>query len=526
MGGDTVTRLALALVALATVCAGCAGDTPYGPDPGDDCTGDRCASTGSRAEILAAMDGFADPVATYLRGAVTESGTLPGDYNDVLSGIGEILGCDASTEKSFVVLQNLAFIPKIIFTRCSQSAQLGSRFFMAVPDIDEAGDMNPKLVHLIGWDENAGIYRRYIARADEGGQMRVNVSPEFCLGCHGGPYKLGTWVPLMNEMVEPWSEWNAQPGFGSQLFDEFLAPETRDGPVYRAMTAPGRLDSAADLEPLVRAAMSRVAGARAREREHAADVHRALDLIRPLYCDEHVSFVSELHRTGELPQDAVIDGGLPRLFAMLGYRGTWPWVRGDALRLVPPAPGAETLTLVPVRGQLPIEKALALVARGALSPAQAVRVRALDYAHPVGSGFRCQLYADGRARIEAGAIDDEVAALPADATIASVLPVIYDEIMVLDRDGVRTPLSPPDGADILAIADSTDPDTVAALAAGQISGFGASFEELGDDLQARVDATAEAGFRDGFFAVRRDRACRVMDRYPTAPLYPAPMACP
>lgn len=526
MHASAVGGNALVATALAVLTAGCLSAAPPGVDPVEDCGGDRCDSAASRAEILAALDGFEDPVAAYLRSAVTERGTLEGDYRDILAGVGKVLGCGESTEKSFVVLQNVAFIPKIAFTRCSDDAQRASRFFMVAPDIDETGDMNPQQLHFVGWDDAAGVYRRYMTRAGDSGQMRVSVSPTFCLGCHGGPHQLGTWVPMMNEMVEPWSEWNAEPGFTSQLFDEFLSPKTADGPVYREMTAPGLLDSAEDFAPLIEAAMTRVAGARALERLDAADVDRALALIRPLFCDEHVNFVSEIHQSGELAQAALIDGGLPRLFSMLGYGGAWSWVRGDSLRLLPPGPLDETLTLVPVRGRLPMEKSLALVARGALTPAQAVRVRALDVRHPVMSGFRCRLYAEGRERIAQGALDEAIAALPDDATIADLLPIIYDELMVIENATGRVPLTPPDGADLLLIDDTTDPATATQLAEGQISGFAASFEDLGGLLQARVDAAAAPDFRESFHGTRRARICRAISRYVTAPLYPEPLACP
>src|SRR5688572_21404380 len=114
--------LRASILGFAGVLAGCGNDTASTPA----CTDDRCDVARSRDELLAAVDGHADPMAAYLRLAASERGTLTGDYRDVLAGVGEQLGCDASSERSFVVLSNQSFVPKPILTRCSTDAVAAS----------------------------------------------------------------------------------------------------------------------------------------------------------------------------------------------------------------------------------------------------------------------------------------------------------------------------------------------------------------------------------------------------------------
>ena len=66
-----------------------------------------------------------------------------------------------------------------------------------------------------------------------------------------------------------------------------------------------RLASASDLEPIVRAGVNRFVGARLKARLAAADLSVARELLRPLFCDETVNFVSEVHGSGELRTSAL-----------------------------------------------------------------------------------------------------------------------------------------------------------------------------------------------------------------------------
>jgi hypothetical protein len=509
----------LALLALAVVMACQASEEPL-----PQCVGDQCESAGSRDELLVELEGHGDPIAAFLRDAASPSGTLIGSYREVIDGIGDELGCARETEKSFVVLSNAGFIPKTVFTRCSDDPQLASRFFMAVPALHDGVDgvdVDPQDLHLSAWDEEAGTYRTYSTRPRPDGEMGVNVSPDFCLGCHGGPQQLGYWQPLMNEMTNPWSGWNAEPGFESQLFDELLDPDIADAPVYQEITGDDVLDSASNLEPIIRAGIERVNASRVLARQRAAELAGALALVRPLFCDETVNFVSEVHGGGELRSSALVDPALSAHYQSLGLDGGWSWMADTNIRLDPAPSQWEALTLVPVRGESTAAVELSLVSRGVLTAAQAVRVRALDWTRPVLSELRCDLFRRAAARIETGALDAALADLPGDATTADLIPAVYDEVMRLEAGGELVDLVPPGGADVVAVADAFDQATADALAAGDLAALAVTFEELGDLVEAQVDAAD----RDLVRAARDTRACRVADEFPIAPIYPD-LDCP
>jgi hypothetical protein len=491
---------------LPLVLVGCA-------DPAEprDCRDDRCEAAGSRDELLAALDGFSDPMARWLREAATERGTLVGDYRAVLDGVGAELGCDIDSEASFVVLSNDRFIPKPILTRCAGDAVAASQFLVAMVG-DEAG-IDRTQVHVASWDGEAGVYRRYATHPTDAGELAVNVQPGFCLGCHAGPERLTVWVPLMNEMSSPWSNWNAQPGFTSQLFDEHLAAHHAADPTYREIAE--RLDSAASFEPIVRAGIARVTGARLKQRLGPADVARAAELVRPLFCDESLNYVSEVHASGELRSHAIIDDAMRGLYRTLGVDGGWMWLRDTRLAL--PPPGAQRpVRLIPVRGEATVQAELGLVARGALDPLDALRVRALDWTHPVQSELRCQLFRSAAPRL---------AALDASglATTAELIPLVLDEILTLEIAGRRVPLRATRG-ELIAIPDATDPTAAAALAKGELEGFETSALALGAAIEAHVAGFMGVGGRGQLARERDRRACRALAD-PTAPEF-GELSCP
>lgn len=495
-------------VLLATAC---------GLEQPRECASDRCEMAGSKDELLASLDGYNDPVARFLRDTVSDEGTLAGDYRVILDGVGDQLGCDAETEKSFVVLSNQAYAPKPIVTRCANDALGASQFFGAMVARPDGSGIDGKQMHLASWDADAGAYRRYATAETADGSMAINVAPEFCLGCHGGPEKLGTWTPLMNEMASPWSNWNAHPGFTSQLFDEHFPTTFSTDPTFVELTQ--RLDSAAAFEPIVRAGIQRVAGARLKERSAAADVTAALEMVRPLFCDESTNYVSEVHGSGELRTAALVDDSIRNLFRSADVEGTWSWLADTRVQL--PPPGAEApVTLIPIRGEATLQIELGLVARGVLAPVDALRVRALDWKHPVGSAFRCELYDAAVGRIAGGALDEAVTASGA-TTVEGLVPLVFDEVMTLH--GV--PFTPAAG-ELLAIPDATDPATRSAIDAGNWAGFQSSLAQLGDALEAHVTSflTGQADEMRGTLAAERNRRACAVAKDPTAPIYD--LECP
>jgi hypothetical protein len=423
----------------------------------------------TRAELLAAVDGFADPVSAYLRQAATPDGVIGSDWREILEGVGDVLGCPSSTERNFVVLSNLALTPKALATRCTDDPQHASELF-AVLEPDEAGaDIDPLHLRLAAWDAQAGSYRRYQLAPHPAGGLGIAVEPQFCAACHGGPFGSTQWVPIMNEMTNPWAQWNAEPGFASFLFDEPLA-EQSTGVVFEDVVDSEQLESASRLEPIVRAAIDRVTAVRIAGRSDSADLDQALELVRPLFCDESVNFVSEIHRSGEVRATAFADAGLRRMFLALDPVGwPWTWLTDETVHLVPPAANEQPLALFAVRGESTVQAEAALVSRGVLTPEQVLRVKALDWIHPVGSSLRCDLFESGRDRFERGStLEDNVA----------LVRVLYDGLMQLETDGGLVDLKLA-GDRVYAVADAEDPATRAALEAGDLGGFEVSWTDLG-----------------------------------------------
>jgi hypothetical protein len=515
----------LALVAVSLVGCHAVEDVEPGPK---DCREDRCESAGSRDELLASLVGFNDPIAQFLRSAATERGTVAGNYRDIVDAVGTSIGCDASTERSFVVLSNQGYLPKPILTRCSDDAGAGSQFFVALAGTPEG--LDPQTVHMTAWDTDAGVYRRYATAPSRSGEtpgeMTVNVTPEFCLGCHGGPQHLTTWTPLMNEMTSPWAGWNATPGFSSELYDEFLDPAFAADPTFQEVTRDGLLTSAASFEPLVRTGVARVTGARLKQRAAAPDVDHALELLRPLYCDESINYVSEVHDSGELRTHALVDDALRSLFRSAGVDGSWSWLVDTRIHLMVPTGQEAPITQIPVRGESTIQVELGLVSRGVLDPRDALRVRALDWKHPVQSELRCGLFREASDRIHAGALDAAISTRAA-TTTAELVPLVFDEVMTLSVNGERTSLRPAPGAayDLLQIPDASDPAALAAFRSGAWTGFQSTLGALGAAIDAHVTSYQAGAMRPVLVHERDRRACLAVAQNPTAPIF-SDVDCP
>ncbi|HWB80520.1 MAG TPA: hypothetical protein VG755_36400 [Nannocystaceae bacterium] len=491
-------------IAVLVALAGC-GE----PDDGSPCGEQTCEVASSKAELLAELDGFGDPVAAWLRAAANDAGAFAGDYDDALSGVRAELGCDAADEHSFVVLSNAGYAPKAIVAQCTSAPSEASRFF-TVFEPDAGGDLDPERFRFAAWDPDASAFRRYQAVPTEHG-IGFAVEPQFCASCHGGPYGLAAWAPIMNEMTNPWAQWNAEPGFASFEFAEHL-PDGHDGPIYRALTAEGRLDSASNLEPIVRAAIDRTTAARVAERTAAPALAEAAALLRPVFCDESANYVSEIHESGELAQAAALDPGLRRMYGLVSPGAPFAFLADDVLHIEPPDPDATPLVMIGVRGETTVQLEAALVSRGVLAPLDVLRVRALDWTHPVASELRCGLLDDALADA-----DVDPAAFADTAALASAL---FERALVLPSGRSLADA----GAGLYALADADDEAARDVLLHGEpiaidLAALGAAIDEhLADLPRAAIDAE------------RARRGCALRSKFPTAPIIPGvtdvPEACP
>ncbi len=505
--------LALPLV-VATLVGGCEA-----PANDDDACGEAqpCEVPTSRAELLESLDGFADPVAAWLRTATDDDATLPGDHEDALAGLRDELGCDASRERSFVVLSNAGYAPKAIVTQCTDAPVDASRVLTVFEPTAEGDDLDPTRFRMAAWDPDAGRFHRYQFVPTAGG-LGVSVEPAFCTGCHGGPFAVPDWTPIMNEMTNPWAMWNAEPGFASFQFAEHF-PADGTGEVYEGLSADGRLDSASNLEPIVRAAIDRATSARLVARNGAPDLDVAASLLRPVFCDESANYVSEIHESGEIAQSVALDPGIRRMLLDVDPTG-WPWafVQDDALFLTPPEAGETPLALVGVRGETTVQVEAALVARDVLGPMDVLRVRALDWTHPVASELRCELFEEGLARARGGAVDVDSA-----ADTSALVRALYDEAVAVSPSASLSDVGPDA---LVALADANDADAVANLRAGDFTETTMTLSAFGDAIEAELARLALPGGRAELQLERIRRACLLRARDVTAPLVPATDDCP
>ena len=512
------TRSLLTVVVGAALWAGGCGSAEHEEACGQ---GQVCSIPESREALLATLEGHADPVADWLRGAAEEDGTVGRDWNEVLGGVASTLGCDAERTRSFVVLSNLGLAPKGLVTHCSDDPVEASRFFAVFEPNQQRSDLDAERFRMVGWDAQVGAYRLYqmVPRHDA---LTVSVEPVFCATCHGGQSRRSTWVPVMNEMTNPWAQWNAEPGFRSVAFDEHFE-STMIGEVFEAVADPIRLDSAARLEPVIRAGIDRVTAASVARRGSPPDLELAFELLAPVFCDETYNYVSEVHRSGEIRMSALLDSGLRRMVqALEPAERPWAWVHEDSVFVPPPRPDETAIVLMAVRGEVSVQAEAALVSRRVLTPMQVLRVRALDWTRPIGSGFRCDLFESGRARILADPPE-----LEAHADTATLVSQVFDELLHVQTDQGLVSLATGDELSLVAIADVQDPEVEQALRAGALSGSVSSVVALGEEVEAYVTGmTQGADARARLVAERNRRACEVRRRDLTAPTFEGIEACP
>ncbi len=497
------------LLSVCAVLSAACGDEP-GASP---CGELDCSLPVDRADLLQQIEGFADPVAMWLRDAANDAGDVPGDHEDWLAGLRGVLGCDAADERSFVVLSNAAFAPKAIVAQCADDPVAASRLLAVFEPGAGEDTLDGERFRLAAWDPEAAAFHRYQV-APRGQGLTVAVEPEFCGSCHGGPFAIEAWTPIMNEMTNPWAQWNAEPGFESFAFHENF-PAGAGGPVYDALTRPGRLDSASNLEPIVRAGIDRTTAARIAARDAAPTLQGAAALVRPVFCVENANYVSEVHDSGELLQSAVLDPGLRRALAQLEPDADWDFTRDDVLTLPPPPPGG-AMVMIAVRGELTVQAEAALLSRGVLAPIDVLRVRALDWTQPFDSALRCQLWHDAVERAEAGAL------APADFTDdAALARALFDEALRVAPGHSLADV----GEDVVVLDDANDEAATAAVLAGDFAAARLSPRALGDRIDAAIAALASPAGRDAIERERVRRGCVARALFPIAPIVPGTETC-
>ena len=590
---------AMIMMIIALGAPACTGSED-GSDSGTMCVGGKCDAAGEGVADL--LEGTDDPVGKALLAMATGESPiarLPTDEELDVDAIREAGGADAvraiaieaapvegfpagmagylallrgtaqqncddpNAVQTFVIADDLVGdgpAPRVIAATCPTDTRKASNAFLALSFLGDDGDVDAHAIEAFGWDDTGRFNKFYrsipLPGSDEGILMLLN--PEElegdvggCLGCHRGPTDVTESLaghvpplPIMNEIVEPWSHWNAEPGFTSQMFD---VPNAESMPRYQALTTKedGRIDSgdwlagADRFELIVREAFSQVVKQRRRLLKDSADTELALSFLRPLFCEEQLNYSSEVGVSGELELGTVVDEGIRRSITAANIGATWPWATGTEARvLVAPASSqADALELVPMRGQSAIawEDALVTSLQKYMSPQESLQIRALDWKTPVFSDFRCGMFqstADAPAAL--GSVADNHAAMKA----------LLAQMMTLPG-GV--PLRAANPANIVVLDDPARAEALAGdLQAGSVpvvectKGSECDYSvcestgycemnlwAFGERIDDYVRGFQSADGRAALQTARHERLCRVKgnDAFPMAPALPDDFSC-
>ena len=519
----------LAATAIMVALAGCSADEAVddnaAPNGQSVCTGGKC-DDGSGRDLFAELDGRNEPAAAFLRSAANKDGTIEADYFDFLQGIGDEMGCGPDTQRTFtILLSNRDFFPRNMTTWCTSDVTTASSIFISTQSDTALGDINTRDFKLFAWDAGANKYNTYEFKDDGSGEgpLYVDVEPAHCATCHTAPVGMDDgevpFTPIMNELTNPWTLWNAEPDFESHRFDDLIAPSVASAPIYSEMVTPAQLGSAADFEVLIRASIDRVVNARLRTRRDDADVDKALNLLRPMFCDETLNYASERHDSGEVTTAIVIDDALRHLFLSI-RPDNWPysWLNDGRMRLASLEQGEVPIAVMPVRGEATLQVEVGMVARRALTAEQVLAVRALDWKRPALSDFRCDLYTKGAARVRANPPSVE-------GRVSALLGPVLEELMHLEvvdpanGETVLWDLTPPAGG-VYSIPDADDPVAQEAMLYGVLDDYEVDLDGFAAELEDWFDAIAEPGRRAELEAERQRRACIARAQFPSSPDIP------
>ncbi len=550
---------ALAGLAGAAIWSGCAGES-VGSCDGDD----SCDAQGTFAQRL---ESKADPIAVFLKAQKLSSdgkGVL--DFGTVLFGIAKQQGCGDASVSTFIVSDDLVSgggsdtgepFPRLVSVACSNDNAKASDFFIATVGEAQGGEIDVTDVEMFAWDATARQYNFYAFRPSgaKPGEVGVEIDPARCRQCHLTPSDTAAdgmrMTPIFNELNQPWTHWNAEPGFPSHGYD--LPERVKKAKTFVEL-AEGHKGAASRFEEIIRfGGHEKVVAARIRDRREPGTVSSALDMLRPLFCSEQINYATEDFASGVVPSAALVDPGIRNMYrAIRPDNWAWGFVNDERtgvgiVRLPAPAGAEQPVEQIPVRGNADVMFEQRLVATGVLTPFQVLRVRALDWQTPVFSDFRCGLWKSGKERLT-----KTPPKVPDGAKLSDLLPVVFEEIMSLDGK----PLKPSGAEELIAMPLATPGDVSAlrtAVGSGKIAdgtcsaggGFCVSDSlKLGNAIDGYVNSILDAGnARQQVTALRDARICRVLQkvtpvdkrfvqsdgtpaRFMNRPSLPIPSSCP
>jgi hypothetical protein len=532
------------MLAKLVLALGCTA-LPLGCDEADEgdedetvCEDGKCDAAGAAAAQLAM---FNDPIANFLKTKLDKKGQFAMPYLDMLKAIAMAQGCGEDTIDSYVISDDLVAdtttsFPRVVNTLCSTDRTKADLAFFALSFPDKGKvDVDTRTIEMFAWDATAFQYRFYKAVPVKGSKtkMALQIDPSDCKECHTQPEHIEglamPMTPIMNELSAPWQHWFAEP----QSFDHTVADATQNAPNFKQLAGVGSplRKSAARLEQTIRSAFTqRIATARLRIRRNPANVDEAMSLLRPLFCDEQLTYVTEDGKSGLLSANATVDEGLASVyFQLMGTGWPWDWWQDKVMRLSP-ASTPDPLTMMPTRGAATVAYEKQLLAVRALSADQVMRVRALDWHTPTLSSFRCQLWHNALPRVQA--------APPSGAKNSDIMGPLLEEILTLHKDDfgiggtdlpATIPLKSPTSGKFVALASADAAslqDLANKLASGAVTsakcatdGVGfclADNNGFGAMVEAHFKAVQTAG-RATLAPLRNSRGCEAKTNYPNAP---------
>ncbi|MCW5803020.1 MAG: hypothetical protein KIT31_11595 [Deltaproteobacteria bacterium] len=495
-----------------------------GPDDGEGtvCEDGKCDGL----PFADQLQGREDPIAKFLRG-LHESGVIDdkgvyhaakagsvapaGDplfYQKLVTGLTTEQGCRENSLVTYTLTDDLigdTIFPRIIATVCADNELVANQFIATLGGETEDGDVALDELEFFAWDntlQRYSFYKTELGARD--GQLKVAVSPAECTKCHLDAHDTNAaampMLPIMNELTKPWTHWNAGPGGNSESFQ---VPDSLRGKKNWTKYGENAVGAASRFEKVIRDAnATRITPARSKTLFRPAKLDEAMGLIRPVFCDEQVNYVSEL-ATGEITTDAFVSPGLKAAYR--GIQSTWPWAwfNNDTVTL-PAVADDQRLFVIPVRGVADVTFEAQLYS--ILTPNAILAVRALDWKKPMGSTFRCNLWKDAFA-----AFADKPPALT--GRNRDAVKVLFDEIM---KHGGMSTRSLADGK-VIAIADAdTDGEALkAAVAAGTVPSSCGKFCEVtldayGTMLDSYLRGLSAPAKRAELLAERDRRICAVV----------------
>jgi hypothetical protein len=523
---------------------------------------------GQRAQgattLQAQLKGRLDSIAEWLRDQpIDGKGQLRTDFMGVLEGLAEQESCALDSIRTFIISDDLVTgpatredraqgtnaFPRLIGTACAQEPARARNFFVAASfKLPFEDDVDVRNLELFSWDPEAKVNRFYTMTPAKEDLVAIHVEPKECQTCHLTPSNLNSafmpMTPIMNELRRPWTHWKADSNFPGELVFEshhFQVPaKIANAPNFKRLAATA--GAAKNLEDIIESAQTRVVLERLKTRTLGSGLsaldklNQTMALLRPLFCEEQLNYVSEDHESGIYQMSAFVDPGISRLFRQVlgSTKVTWNWATQDTFHI--PNGNGEPVDLLPVRGNVNVlyEERLAQAQTSRILTAQDVlRVRALDWGQPVLSDFRCDLFKSAEKRFKTAKNRPKLSAVK---NLAAAAELVFNEIMVLKLGSkpAQTLLLGDRKSEVLAIFDAT-PQTIKALdKAIAEEGVGTGIERCqsdgfclldlpswGEALEADLlDLTTSPNAREILADARCRRIVKVLSSFKNRPALP------